>query len=100
MQVANQRVRTEWGWRSRAIGTARLSFNAALSRQGRVQRQTKRRLIAHDGGRDSQRIEANDHYCVKSQRRPRNEAVPSSNDCCCRQTVIHTRAAALGLSAD
>ena len=44
-------------------------------------------------------VEAHARYCVKNQRRPRNEAVPPSDDRCRRTTAIHPRAAVLGLSA-
>ena len=48
-QLGNTRVRTTWNWRSRAIGTARLSFNAASPRQGAIIRQTRRCLTASNG---------------------------------------------------
>jgi hypothetical protein len=49
-QIANTRVRTEWGWRQRSINKARLSFNASFQRRGsRVATQIHRCLIAHDG---------------------------------------------------
>jgi len=49
LPLANSRVRSEWNWRSRSISKARLSFNAALPREGRVIRACRRALIARDG---------------------------------------------------
>jgi hypothetical protein len=48
MQLGN-RTRTVWGARERSIATARLSFNPALPREGRVMRGCRRALIARDG---------------------------------------------------
>ena len=48
MHLAN-RTRTVWDKRRRSIDTARLSFNAALPRQGAIIRQTRRCFIARDG---------------------------------------------------
>jgi hypothetical protein len=49
MQLIERRVRTVWGWRSRSIAKARLSFNPALPREGRVMRACRHALIARDG---------------------------------------------------
>ena len=48
-QLGNTRVRTTWNWRSRSIGTARLSFVASNPREGRVMRAIRRALIASGG---------------------------------------------------
>ena len=46
MQLANTRVRTEWGPRQRSIARARQSFIASNPREGRVMRACRRALIA------------------------------------------------------
>ena len=48
-QLANARVRTEWGRRERSITRARQSFNAALPREGRIARQSRRCFLARKG---------------------------------------------------
>ena len=51
-QVGNQRVgnrtRDVWGWRERALVGARARFNAGLPREGRILRQCRRCLVAHN----------------------------------------------------
>jgi hypothetical protein len=49
MQLIETRTRTVWGRRQRSVARARLSFNAALPRQGATIRQTRRCFIARDG---------------------------------------------------
>ena len=49
MQLANTRVRTEWGPRQRSIARARQSFIASNPREGRVMRACRRALIAAGG---------------------------------------------------
>jgi hypothetical protein len=48
MQLGN-RTRTEWGPRQRALVRARARFNAALPREGRIARQSRRCLLARQG---------------------------------------------------
>jgi hypothetical protein len=48
MQLGN-RVRTEWGTAPSSIARARQSFNAALPREGRIQRACRRAFIASGG---------------------------------------------------
>src|SRR5947207_1587805 len=47
--MLSARTRAVWDGRRRSIDTARLSFNAPLPREGRIARQCRRCLIAHDG---------------------------------------------------
>jgi hypothetical protein len=49
MQLANTRVRTEWGWRQRSIARARLSAIPTNPRWGRLMLGCRRCLIAGDG---------------------------------------------------
>jgi len=70
MQIANQRVgnrvRTEWNWRSHAVSKARLSFNAALPREGRIERQSRRCLLARQGVASLRELR---DWCYPSQER-------------------------------
>jgi len=53
-------------WRSRSIGTARLSFNAALPREGRIARQSRRCFLARQGVASLRELR---EWCYPSQER-------------------------------
>jgi hypothetical protein len=48
MQQLGQRQRTLWDGRRRSIERARLSANASLPREGKLRRQIRRCMLAHD----------------------------------------------------
>ena len=66
MQVGNTRVRTVWDGRRRSIDTARLSFNAADPRTGRLARQIKRAMVIDSGVVSLKRLRA---WCYPGQPR-------------------------------